>query len=191
MGGPARGLHDERPVPTDNAQIGDYFTHRTGIPTGGVASTAGDIAKWTALVLADGELNGSQFIDPVPLAQTFSAQVLSSHTSTIDQRPGHYGYGVNVGAAASRYFGTLAITSRDGRLEAAMGPNGGYTVPRGPWDGDTMAFEPHGENALPGSLSSAIFTRDKGKITGVTLTLFNKYPQIDTPSGLGVFTRTP
>ena len=45
-------------------------------------------------------------------------------------------------------------------------------------------------DALPGSLSSAVFTRTAGKVTGVTLTYFDSYPQVPTPTGLGVFTRT-
>jgi hypothetical protein len=71
-----------------------------------------------------------------------------------------------------------------------MGPTGGYTFAIDPWNGDTLSFAPHGENALPGSLSSAVFTRTAGKVTGVTLTYFNSYPQVPTPTGLGVFTRT-
>lgn len=53
-----------------------------------------------------------------------------------------------------------------------------------------MAFEPTGENAPVGSLSSAVFTRSGGAVTGVTLTYFNGYPAVPDPSGHpGVFTR--
>ncbi len=261
-------------------------------PAGGIASTAGDVAKWMAVLLADGELDGTPFIDSVPLTQAFSAEIVSSHNTTLDQRPGHYGFGTNVGSGAggrvvlshsggfalgsataatmipdldlgivvltngapigapeaiaqqfmddvmygapardwvaamsgffahynapagdlvgeeapadaaapgpaadyvgtyeSAYFGTLTITEQDGALQGALGPDGGYTFTIDPWDGDTMAFEPTGENAPPGSLSSAVFTRDGAGVSGVTLSFFNRYPQVEEPSGLGVFTR--
>lgn len=261
-------------------------------PAGGVASTAGDIAKWMALVLADGELDGTPFIDPVPFTQTFSAQVISSHNSTLEERPSHYGFGINVGSGAggrvtlshsgafglgtatgatmvpdldlgivvltngapiglpeaitqsfvetvmygapardwvnvmsgffanynapagdlageeppadaapqgpesdyvgtytSDYFGTFTVTESGGALQGALGPDGGYTFALDPWDGDTLSFAPVGENTLPGSLSSAVFTREGGAITGVTLTVFNKFEHVEEPSGLGVFTR--
>lgn len=262
-------------------------------PAGGVASTAGDVAKWMTLVLADGQLGGRPFIAPATLAQTFSSQVITSHNSTLDERATHYGFGVNVGSGAngrvvlshsgafgmgtataalmvpdldlgitvltngapiglpeavtqtfvedvmygaptrdwvaafrgrfesfndpsgdlagkaapaaakkpgpaddfvgsyhSDYFGTLTVTQTKGGLQGAMGPKGGYTFALRSWDGDTLAFVPTGENALPGSLSSAVFARTAGKVTGVTLTFFNKFPQVETPSGLGVFKRT-
>ena len=262
-------------------------------PAGGVASTAGDIAHWMALVLAGGKEGGTTFIDPKPLTQAFTAQIVSSSSHTLDARPGHYGFGINVGSAAggrvvlghsgafgwgtataatlipdldlgivvltngapigvpeavtqeftdtvlygaptrdwvktmkgvfatyntpsgdlagkkrpagaappgpladyvgtytSPYFGTLTVTEKDGALWGAMGPTGGYTFEIEPWNGDTLAFVPTGENALPGSLSSAVFARQGGAVAGVTLTYFNTYPQVPTPSGLGVFTRT-
>jgi hypothetical protein len=64
-----------------------------------VASTATDVAKWMAMVLADGQHDGAPFIDAAPLTEAFSAQVINSHSSSIDQRPGHYGFGINVGSA--------------------------------------------------------------------------------------------
>ncbi|WP_052460529.1 serine hydrolase [Microbacterium gorillae] len=262
-------------------------------PAGGMASTSGDVAKWMALVLADGKLNGAQFIDPEPLTEAFSSQIVTSHNTTFDQRPTHYGFGINVNAAAGGrvtlshsgafglgtataailvpdlgigitvltngapigmpeavtqefidqvmygaqtrdwvdafhgrfesfnapsgdlagqtapahaaasgplsdyvgtyrgdYLGTLTVTERNGTLEGAMGPNGGYTFAIEPWSGDTKAFAPVGENALPGSLSSAVFSRTNGAVTGVTLTFFNSFPQVPEPTGLGVLTRT-
>lgn len=262
-------------------------------PAGGVASTAGDIAKWMALVLADGEYEGEQFLDSAALTQAFSAQIVSTHNTTLDQRPGHYGFGINVGSSVggrvvlshsgafgwgtataatmipdldlgivvltngapfgvpeaiiqefvddvlygastrdwvetmngyfahfnapsgdltgeepppdaaasgpltdyvgtyeSPYFGTLTVTGREGALQGALGPEGGYTFAIEPWNGDTLAFAPTGENALPGSLSSAVFARQEGRVAAVTLTFFNGYPQVEQPSGLGVFTRT-
>lgn len=261
-------------------------------PAGGVASTATDVAKWMAVVLADGQHDGAPFIDAAPLTEAFSAQVINSHNSSIDQRPGHYGFGINVGSAvggrvvlshsgafsmgtgtavsmvpdldlgitvltngapigvpeainqaflddvmygaqtrdwveafrarlepfnhpvgdlagqpapagatmagpasdyvgtySSPYFGIFTVTEKDGVLQGALGPAGGYTFAITPWEGDTMAFEPTGENAPVGSLSSAVFTRSGGAVTRVTLTYFNGYPAVPDPSGLGVFTR--
>ena len=62
--------------------------------------------------------------------------------------------------------GTLTITEKNGKLQGAMGPTGGYTFAIDPWNGDTLSFAPHGENALPGSLSSAVFTRTAGSRSG-------------------------
>lgn len=262
-------------------------------PAGGIASTAGDIAKWMALVLVGGRLNGRPFIEAEPLMETFAAQIVTSHNSELNQRPSHYGFGVNVNSGAngrvvlshsgafgwgtataatllpdlglgivvltngapiglpeavtqgfvdqvmygkqtrdwvaafrgrfegfndpsgdlagktapagakapgpltdyvgsyhSDYFSTLTVSVKNGALHAAMGPNGGYTFAIERWDGDTLAFVPTGENALPGSRSSAKFARTGGRVSGVTLAFFNKFPQVETPSGLGVFTRT-
>ncbi|WP_417511163.1 serine hydrolase domain-containing protein [Microbacterium sp.] len=46
-------------------------------PAGGVASTADDIAKWMNMVLANGEVDGAEFIDPLVLAKTYSAHSIT------------------------------------------------------------------------------------------------------------------
>ena len=263
-------------------------------PAGGVASTAGDIAKWMNMVLANGKVNGTEFIDPVVLAKTYSAHSITGGDATnLTSRTSHYGFGTNVGstvtgrvtishsgafgwgsatnatmipdlnlgivvltngapsgvpeaivsefvdlvqfgqetrpwldlwpgvfthfadpagdlvgqkpptaAAAmgpagdyvgtytSPYFGKFVVTEKNGTLTGALGPEGGYTFEIDPWNGDTLSFVPTGENALPGSLSSAVFVREGQKITGVTLTYFNIFPEKgQKPNGLGVFTR--
>ena len=263
-------------------------------PAGGVASTAGDIAKWMTMVLADGEVDGAQFIDPLVLAQTYSAHsITGGDAKNLTSRTSHYGFGTNVGATVtgrvninhsgafgwgaatnatmipdlnlgivvltngapsgvpeaivaefvdlvqfgaetrpwldlwparfaefsdpagdlvgeepptdaaptgpagdyvgtytSPYFGDFTVSEQNGILTGALGPDGGYTFELDPWDGDTLSFVPTGENALPGSLSSAVFVREGEQITGVTLTYFNTFPAPDQePNGLGVFTR--
>lgn len=264
-------------------------------PAGGVSSTVGDIAKWMELVLAGGELDGAEFIDPQPLSEAFSAQIVTTHPGPVDQRAGHYGYGINVGSTVggrvnlnhsgafslgaatlvtlipdldlgivvltngapvgvpeavssifldtvtfgaptrdwvsdwsvplsaysapvgdlvglaapsdatagpasdyvgtytSPYFGDLVVTQAGGVLTGALGPDGGYTFDLQPWDGDTLAFAPTGENAPAGSLSSAVFARSGGPATAVTLTYFDQYVYGTGPdpqsTGLGVFTR--
>ncbi|HEV7950928.1 MAG TPA: serine hydrolase [Glaciihabitans sp.] len=264
-------------------------------PAGGVASTASDIAKWMNMVLANGEVDGAGFIDPLVLAKTYSAHsITGGDAQNLTSRTSHYGFGTNVGttvtgrvnishsgafgwgaatnatmipdlnlgivvltngapsgvpeaivsefvdlvqfgeetrpwldlwqvvfahfadpagdlageeppagAAApgpaadyagtytSPYFGNFIVTEENGTLTGALGPEGGYTFEIDPWDGDTLSFVPTGENALPGSLSSAVFVREGGQITGVTLTYFDRFPAPDQePNGLGVFTRT-
>lgn len=263
-------------------------------PAGGVASTAGDIAKWMTMVLADGEVDGQAFIDPLVLAKTYSAHsITGGDAKNLISRTSHYGFGTNVGATVtgrvsishsgafgwgtatnatmipdldlgivvltngapsgvpeaivsefvdlvqfgeetrpwldlwpsvfahfsdpagdlvgetapadaapagassdyvgiytSPYFGDFVVTESNGTLMGALGPEGGYTFALEPWDGDTLSFVPTGENALPGSLSSAVFVRDGDRITGVTLTYFNTFPApSQEPNGLGVFTR--
>ena len=263
-------------------------------PAGGVASTAGDIAKWMNMVLANGEVDGAEFIDPLVLAKTYSAHsITGGDAHDLTSRTSHYGFGTNVGstvtgrvninhsgafgwgaatnatmipdldlgivvltngapsgvpeaivwefldlvqfgeetrpwldlwagqfaqfsdpagdlvdeeppadaAAAgpagdyvgtytSPYFGDFVVTEANGTLTGALGPEGGYTFEIDPWDGDTLSFVPTGENALPGSLSSAVFVREGEQITGVTLTYFNKFPAPgQEPNGLGVFSR--
>ena len=263
-------------------------------PAGGVASTAGDIAKWMTMVLANGEVDGEEFIDPLVLAKTYSAHsITGGDAQNLTSRTSHYGFGTNVGSTVtgrvtishsgafgwgaatnatmipdlnlgivvltngapsgvpemivsefvdlvqfgeetrpwmdlwptvfakfsdpagdlageeapagaapagpagdyvgtytSPYFGNFVVTEENGTLTGALGPEGGYTFQIDPWDGDTLSFVPTGENALPGSLSSAVFVREGGQITGVTLTYFNKFPEEEQePNGLGVFTR--
>ncbi|MBG0741246.1 serine hydrolase [Paeniglutamicibacter antarcticus] len=263
-------------------------------PAGGVASTAGDIAKWMSVVLANGEVDGAEFIDPLVLAKTYSAHsITGGDARNLTSRTSHYGFGTNVGATVtgrvnishsgafgwgsatnatmipdlnlgivvltngapsgvpeaivsefvdlvqfgaetrpwldvmptvfahysdpagdlvgqepptgaaaagpagdyvgtytSPYFGNLVVTEENGTLTGALGPEGGYTFEIAPWNGDTLSFVPTGENALPGSLSSAVFVREGEQITRVTLTYFNKFPAAgQEPNGLGVFTR--
>lgn len=263
-------------------------------PAGGVATTAGDIAKWMNMVLANGEVDGAEFIDPLVLAKTYSAHsITGGDAQNLTSRTSHYGFGTNVGATVtgrvnishsgafgwgsatnatmipdlnlgivvltngapsgvpeaivsefvdlvqfgaetrpwldmmsaffedfsdptgdlveqeppadaaaagpagdyvgtytSPYFGKFVVTEDNGTLTGALGPEGGYTFKIDPWNGDTLSFVPTGENALPGSLSSAVFVRKDGQITGVTLTYFNTFPEKKKePNGLGVFTR--
>lgn len=70
-------------------------------PAGGVSSTVGDIAKWMTLVLAGGEWDGEPYIDASALLEATSPHMISSHTGAVGQRPGHYGYGVNVSSSVA------------------------------------------------------------------------------------------
>jgi len=292
------------PYVTQNITIGDFFAHRSGIPTSGgddledlgfdrdyILAHLREIPL--QLLLNDGMRDGSAFIDSTPLNQALSAQIVSSAPGDLDQRPSHYGFGMNVGSGAggrvtlshsgafalgaataltlvpdldlgivvltngapvglpeavaqtffdqvmyghatrdwvetmggyfanfnapscdlvgtqppadaaasgpasdyagtyvSPYFGTLSVTEVGGRLRGALGPTGATTFDITPWNGDTMAYAPAGENALPGSLSSVVFARSQGAVSSVTLSYLNQYPHVAQPSGLGVFTRS-
>lgn len=76
-------------------------------------------------------------------------------------------------------YGTLNVTVEGEVLRGALGPDGGYQFDLEPWDGDTFAFTPTGENAPDGSRSSAVFDPAEGT---VVLDFFNR-------EGLGTWTR--
>ncbi|WP_051998748.1 serine hydrolase [Gordonia rhizosphera] len=65
-------------------------------PAGGVSSSVNDVARWMAMVLANGSHNGAQLIDPDALLPAITPQVISSHPSSPEARAGNYGYGFNV-----------------------------------------------------------------------------------------------
>ncbi|MEN2737924.1 serine hydrolase [Microbacterium sp. X-17] len=70
-------------------------------PAGGDSSTVGDIATWMRLILDGGKLNGQQYLDPAALLAMTSAQIVNATGPTVDNRPGHYGYGIGVGSTAA------------------------------------------------------------------------------------------
>lgn len=70
-------------------------------PAGGVSSSVSDMARWMAMVLQGGQLNGEAFIAPGALLPTISPQIVSAPPRTMDARAGHYGYGFNVGVQPS------------------------------------------------------------------------------------------
>jgi len=80
------------------------------------------------------------------------------------------------------YFGDLTVRVEPSGLVAALGPDGGYMLPLEPWGDNVFSFAPTGENAPPGSLSSASFTAEDGTTTSVTLDFFDA-------QGLGTWTR--
>lgn len=86
------------------------------------------------------------------------------------------------GAYQNAYFGPAEVVASGDTLVARLGPDGGYEVELEPWNGDTFAFVPTGENAPDGSLSSATFTFDPAG--GATLTL-----QFFDANELGTWTR--
>jgi CubicO group peptidase (beta-lactamase class C family) len=84
-----------------------------------------------------------------------------------------------VGVYANDYWGPATVTEHDGQLELAMGPKN-QTFNLAHWDGDTFTFALSTENALPGSISKAVFSG----FPGASLNL--EYFDSDK---LGTFTR--
>ncbi|GLS23529.1 serine hydrolase [Labrys miyagiensis] len=70
-------------------------------PAGGVSSSANDLARWMAMVLAAGQFEGRRIVPAQALLPAFSAQMVAAKSATIDALPGLYGYGVGVGVTAS------------------------------------------------------------------------------------------
>ena len=70
-------------------------------PAGGVSSSANDMAKWMAMVLANGMHEGKPLIDKAALLEALRPQVISTPPSNPAERTGFYGYGMNVGVAPS------------------------------------------------------------------------------------------
>ncbi|MFC6011712.1 serine hydrolase [Nocardia lasii] len=103
----------------------------------------------------EGDLAGQQApSNPAP------AQPLTAYAGTYD----------------SAYWGPATIATTDTGLQLTLGP-AQRAYPLRHWDGDTFAFEPSGENAPPGSVSSVRFADG-----AVTIDYFDE-------SGLGTFTR--
>ncbi len=246
-------------------------------PAGGVSSNVLDLAAWMNVVLADGELDGVDYIDPAALTAATTGEMVSGHPDSNVARTSMYGFGFNTGTEVSGrtsishsgafilgaatsfrmlpsldlgiatltnagpqgvpeainaqfldlvqygyitrdwvtdfnaaigsyyaptgdlagetsppnaappapasdyvgtytnpYYGSLTITDEGGQLQAALGPDGAYVVALDPRDGDTFAFTPTGENAPPGSRSSATFARTDGTVTSLTMEFFNR-----------------
>ncbi|MGV7778871.1 DUF3471 domain-containing protein, partial [Mycobacterium kansasii] len=61
------------------------------------------------------------------------------------------------------YWGPATVTDHDGQLQLTLGPKN-QTFDLAHWDGDTFSFPLATENALPGSVSTAVFTGNALKI---------------------------
>jgi len=70
-------------------------------PAGGVSASVADMAKWMAMVLQEGRHDGQQVIAAEALLPAITAQMISAPSRTADARPGHYGFGFNVGTQPS------------------------------------------------------------------------------------------
>jgi CubicO group peptidase (beta-lactamase class C family) len=88
-------------------------------PAGGVSSTANDMTKWLTMMLADGNFNGQQIVDPKALLPAVSPQIVSAPASEPAARSGFYGYGFNVGTTSA----ARVQLSHSGAFELGAGTN--------------------------------------------------------------------
>ncbi|WP_424990725.1 serine hydrolase [Fluviibacterium sp. S390] len=70
-------------------------------PAGGVSSSVHDMARWMAMVLGNGTLDGTPVIAPEALRPALSPQMISGLPMQVSARSGAYGYGFNVGVRPS------------------------------------------------------------------------------------------
>lgn len=83
-------------------------------PAGGVSSSVEDLARWMIMVLDDGMFEGQRIIAAEPLIAAAQAEVVSAPASSLDTRPGFYGYGIGVriddaGQVVLSHSGAFAI----------------------------------------------------------------------------------
>ncbi|MBX7433859.1 serine hydrolase [Mycobacterium sp. Y57] len=88
-------------------------------PAGGVSSSVNDMTRWLAFVLADGEHDGKQLVDPKALLPALTPQVVSDRAPEPAARSGTYGYGFNVGTTS----GARMQLSHSGAFELGAGTN--------------------------------------------------------------------
>ena len=70
-------------------------------PAGGVSSSANDLARWMIMVLGGGLFEGRRIVAEEALLAAARAEMISSPSSTMDSRPGFYGFGIGVGVSSS------------------------------------------------------------------------------------------
>lgn len=88
-------------------------------PAGGVSSNVRDLAKWMTMLLAGGEVDGTQLVDAEALATAMSPQTISGTGPGLTGRPAHYGFGFN---ASPQVSGRMAI-SHSGAFALGAGTN--------------------------------------------------------------------
>lgn len=70
-------------------------------PAGGVSSSVRDLARWMAMVLSGGTLDGLRIVKDDALLPAITGQIVASPSNAAAARPGLYGYGFGVGVGAS------------------------------------------------------------------------------------------
>ncbi|WP_431233636.1 serine hydrolase [Mycolicibacterium psychrotolerans] len=70
-------------------------------PAGGVSSSVNDLTHWLTMMLANGQYNGRQIVDPAALLPAVSPQIVSNPPTEPAMRSGFYGYGFNVGTTSA------------------------------------------------------------------------------------------
>lgn len=69
-------------------------------PAGGASASANDMARWLAMVLANGSHDGKQIVDAEALLPALTPQIVSSRATEPAMRSGFYGYGFNVSSTS-------------------------------------------------------------------------------------------
>jgi CubicO group peptidase (beta-lactamase class C family) len=70
-------------------------------PAGGVSSSANDMAKWLAYLLAGGKGGAGQPTETAALLEAMSPHMVSRAPGNFSERASYYGYGFNVGVSPS------------------------------------------------------------------------------------------
>ena len=70
-------------------------------PAGGVSSSANDMARWMAMVLAGGAPEGKRIVEGEALLASLRPHVVSAPPATASDRASYYGYGMGVGVTPS------------------------------------------------------------------------------------------
>jgi len=70
-------------------------------PAGGVSSSVVDVARWLAMLLENGDYEGSRVVDPEALLPALTPQMVSSPPTEPAMRAGFYGYGFNISTSAA------------------------------------------------------------------------------------------
>lgn len=70
-------------------------------PAGGVSSSVNDMARWLAMVMANGVYNGQRITSPEALLPAITPQVISIPAVSPQARAGTYGEGFNVAVTSS------------------------------------------------------------------------------------------
>ncbi len=70
-------------------------------PAGGASASVTDMARWLAMLLADGAHRGRPLIDPAALLPALTPQIVSSPPDEPAERAGFYGYGFNIYTSAA------------------------------------------------------------------------------------------
>ncbi|MDT5018533.1 MAG: hypothetical protein QOD39_4693, partial [Mycobacterium sp.] len=88
-------------------------------PAGGASSSANDMTRWLAMVLANGSHDGKQIVDAKALLPAITPQIVSSRATEPAMRSGFYGYGFNVGSSSAARM----ELSHSGAFELGAGTN--------------------------------------------------------------------
>ena len=90
-----------------HAKIGNVFQPKyqrkpdAQAPAGGVSSSVNEVARWMIMLLQKGNFDGRQVVDSATLMKPMTAQVISAPSSSLEARPGLYGFGFGVSVTSA------------------------------------------------------------------------------------------